>query len=184
MTKDRRQQYDDSVGVSHKQPPVHAAESSSGLFLTVLFTTVPETLAALRRAAVLASELAARIRIFVPYVVPHPLPLECPQADPNFRVRQFRTLCEQEPIETRIDIKLCRDVRECLLQELAPRSLVIIGVKRRWPFRGPVRLAKSLQDGGHHVLFARQVRSRLGSFERTCLLAGIFLLVALPFIVL
>ena len=152
----RRQQNDDRVGVIHKQPPMEAGESSSGLFLTVVFTTTPETLAALRRAAVLAHELGARIRIFVPYVVPYPLPLKCPQADPNFKVRRFRTLCEQEAIETRIDIKLCRDARECLLRELGPRSIVLIGVERRWPFSGPLRLAKSLQGSGHHVLVVRQ----------------------------
>ena len=130
----RRQRDANSLSIIHKQPPPQAGEISSGLSLTVVFTTVPETLAALRRAAVLARELGARIQIFVPYVVPYPLPLEHPQADPNFKVRQFRTLCEQEPIETRIDIELCRDASECLLRELAPHSVVLIGAERRWPF--------------------------------------------------
>ena len=137
-------------------------ESSGLLFLTVVFTTVPETLAALRRAAVLADELGARIRIFVPYVVPYPLPLDHPQTEPGFKIRQFRTVCEHEPIETRIEIKLCRDTRECLLQELTPQSVLLIGSERRSRFSASSRLARSLQGCGHHVLVIRQ-RSGLGA---------------------
>jgi hypothetical protein len=139
-----------------ERSPGQRCERSGGLSVTVVFTTVPETLAALRKAAILAHELGARIQIFVPYVVPYPLPLDRPQADPNFRVRQFRTMCEQEPIETRIEIQLCRNAGECLVRELAPESVVLIGDKRAWPFSGSMRLARWLQHRGHHVLVVRQ----------------------------
>lgn len=156
MTTDQVRRNKDSARVFYDWPDGHAGESSSRLLLTVVFTTVPATLAALRKAAVLAHELGAWIRILVPYVVPYPLPLDRPQIDPNFRIRLFRTLCEQEQIETRIEIKLCRDARECLVQELAPQSVVLIGHERGGLLNGPLRLAKSLQRRGHHVLLIRQ----------------------------
>jgi hypothetical protein len=50
---------------------------------------------------------------------------------------------------------LCRDARECLIEGLAPQSIVIIGAGRRWLLSRPRRLAKSLQRGSHHVLVIR-----------------------------
>ena len=167
MITDRIRQNNTGSRASYKLPTSQAGESSSPLFLTVVFTTVPGTLAALRRAAALANQLGAQIRILVPYVVPFPLPLERPQADPAFQFRQFRTLCAQQPIETRIEIKVCRNAGECLLRELTPQSVVLIGGARGWPFSRTLRLAKSLQRHDHHVLFIRS-ESKVGNKDARC----------------
>jgi hypothetical protein len=44
----------------------------------VLFTSVPEALLALRRAAGLATQLTGRIELIVPEIVPYPLPVDRP----------------------------------------------------------------------------------------------------------
>jgi hypothetical protein len=125
------------------------------LALTVLYTGVSETLAALREAAGLAFQLGATIRILVLEVVPYPLPLEHPRVEPEFRLRQFQSLWKGEPIETRIDVRLCRDARCCLRDELAPNSLVLVGERRtRWPFTREKRIARFLRAEGHQVIRA------------------------------
>lgn len=145
----------DPSRVSDPIQRIPAGEHSCALLLTVLFTTVPGTLAALREAAHWAHQLGACIRILVPYVVPYPLPIEQPRVDPKFRLRHLRTLCEQSSVETRIDICLCRDARQCIHQVLAPRSLVVIGSRpSRWPLTDEKRLGRVLRNAGHQVIFA------------------------------
>lgn len=135
-------------------PDVSAPPESSGLAVVVLFTTVRGTLHALQHAARLAYQLQARIQIIVPYVVPYPLPIDKATVDPKFRLREFLTRCEQQPIETRIDIWLCRDVRQCIEDRLLPNSLVVVGGRQSWcPLTFEKRLAKSLRSAGHQVVF-------------------------------
>jgi hypothetical protein len=49
---------------------------------------------------------------------------------------------------------LCRDSSETLLAVLKPRSLVVIGGRRRWWPTREERLAKKLRGAGHEVIFA------------------------------
>lgn len=132
MITNRRAYSDPSRPAALCKPPQGAGdESSEGFSVTVVFTTVPDTLFALRKAAELAEQLGARIQILAPFVVPYPLPIDRPSVDPSFRMRRFRTLCEEESIETRIEIRLCRDFCECLMQGLRPQSVVLIGGRER-----------------------------------------------------
>jgi hypothetical protein len=132
---------------------VQEQKPSSGLRIVVVSTTVPATLAALRRAGELAHELGARIRILVPHVVPYPLPIDRPLIDPNFMVRHFRTISVHGAIETRIDVCLCRDAYEAVARGLCPESVVLIGGRKRWWPTREQRLAKRLNLSGHHVVF-------------------------------
>ncbi len=140
--------------------PAHSSTAqSSGLAIVVLFTTVRGTLNALQHAARLAYELQARIQIIVPYVVPYPLPIDKATVNPKFRLREFLTRCEQQPIETRIDIWLCRDVRQCIYEGLLPNSLVVVGGRQSWwPLTYEKRLARSVRSRGHQVVFIGEAR--------------------------
>jgi hypothetical protein len=138
-----------------------SGEYSQVLSLTVLFTTVPGTLAALRKAARLAHQLGARIQILVACVVPYPLPIDKPGVDPEFRLRKFRTFCEQESIETRIDVRLCRDARQCIHASVRPHSLILMGGRQSWwPLTSEKCLARSLKSVGYHVVFVDHDRER------------------------
>ena len=131
------------------------------LSVTVLFTTVAATLEAVREAARLALELGARIRILVPSAVPYPLDLERPRVDPLFRLRQFRTLCDEHAVETFIDVRLCRDKRRCIQAALAPHSLVLIGAEASiWPWTSEKLLTKELRDNGHEVILVSSKSKR------------------------
>jgi hypothetical protein len=123
------------------------------LAVTVLYTTVRPTLAALRRAASLARDLGATIRILNVRAVPYPLPLDKPPADREVLARNIRTLAGGQPISTHIEICYGRDILDALLQALSPNSILLIGVKKTWWPSKERRWAKLLSRRGHHVIF-------------------------------
>jgi hypothetical protein len=121
--------------------------------LCVVFTSVKATLAALRTAGTLASRLQTRITLVVPQVVPYPLQLASPPVLIDLSEKQFRVLAERSPVETNVQIYLCRDRADALVLMLKTRSLVVIGGKRRWWPTEEARLAKRLRRAGHEVVF-------------------------------
>jgi hypothetical protein len=132
--------------------PAEAAGAPK-LDITVVFTSVQPTLRALKQAGMLAQVLAAHITLVVPQIVPYALPLDSPPVVPEFAARRFFTLAAESRIETTVRIYLCRDLWSALANILRPRSLVVLGGrKRRWP-TAEMRLAKRLRGMGHEVLW-------------------------------
>ena len=124
------------------------------LNISVVFTSVKATLAALKDAGGLADRLGARITLLVPQIVPYPLPLTSPPVLIDWNERRFRTIAEESPVETRVNIYLCRDALETLKGALRPHSIVVLGgCKRWWPTRES-RLARALRRAGHEVIFS------------------------------
>jgi hypothetical protein len=134
---------------------VHGATQAppAGPDVAVLYTDVKPTLAALRKAAVLADGLHARIRLVVAQVVPYPLPLDRPDVAESYTARKLSTLLPDTAIETHIDLRLCRDRVEGLLPALQKESIVVLGTKkRRWWPTPEERLARRLEKHGLAVL--------------------------------
>jgi hypothetical protein len=129
-------------------------ESDQKLNISVVFTSVEATLAALREAGNLASSLGARIMLVAPQVVPDPLPLETPPVLVEFNENRFRAIASESPVETSVQIYLCRDRIETLTSVLKPRSIVVLGGRKRswWPTKDE-RLARRLRRAGYEVLF-------------------------------
>jgi hypothetical protein len=90
----------------------------------------------------------------VPQIVPYPAPLDAPPISRSFLARRFRTVAADSSIETQVHIYVCRDRHAALSAALGPRSLVVIGGKRRWWPTREQRLAAELAKQGHHVVFA------------------------------
>lgn len=126
--------------------------------VVVIFTGVRQTLEALRMAASLAQDLHAIIHLVVPQIVPFPLPLDQPPVRRDFIERRFRTLVPNGSIPTWVDVRLCRE-RPAIRSLLAPKSLVVIGRRNRWPWWGDSGLVKSLKAEGHHVFVCERERS-------------------------
>ena len=135
-------------------PPRRAAQKTERrLNITVVFTSVDSTLAALKEAGMLANSLGAQIMLVVPQIVPYPLPLESPPVLLEFNENRFRVMASQSPVETSVQIYLCRDRFETLTSVLKPGSIVVLaGRKRWWPTRDK-RLARQLRRAGYEVLF-------------------------------
>jgi hypothetical protein len=132
------------------EPPVR---TSQGLEIVVIYTSVRQTLAALRTAGSLARGLNVRIRLVVPEVVPFPALLDRPPVELRFTERKFRTIAEQSAIDTTVDICLCREREAGVLLFLKPGSVVVIGAAEGWwRSRRESRMARTLRRHGHHVL--------------------------------
>jgi hypothetical protein len=138
------------------QPDTPGSESTNRrLNISVIFTSVEATLAALRKAGNLATSLGARITLLAPQVVPYPLPLGSPPVLLDWNEKRFRVIAEQSPVETIVRLYLCRDDVQALKAVLRPRSVVVIGgPKLRWPFSREKRLAATLRRAGHEVIFS------------------------------
>jgi len=128
--------------------------SDCSLEVIVLHTTTAGTLKALRTAAGFAEGLAARIRLLVLQVVPYPLSLNAPDVPVTFTRRRFRTIAADANIETHIDIRFGRDQAQMLAGSIKPRSVVVLGGRRRWWPTAESRLAKRLERQGHQVMFS------------------------------
>jgi hypothetical protein len=128
-------------------------EADQKLNISVVFTSVESTLAALKEAGGLASSLGARITLLVPQVVPYPLALETPPVLIEFNERRFRLIASQSPVETTVRIYLCRDGLETLTKVLNSGSIVVIGGQKRWWPTREKKLARQLRRAGHEVVF-------------------------------
>jgi hypothetical protein len=132
-------------------PPV-IGETESRLNVAVIFTSVQSTLAALKKAGALANRLSGRVTLVVPQVVPYPLPLTSPPVLLDWNEKRFRVIASESPVETTVQIYLCRDRLETLTAVLSPRSLVVIGGPKRWWPTAEKRLARTLRRAGHEVI--------------------------------
>jgi len=133
------------------QPQVEEADQK--LNIAVVFTSVESTLAALKEAGDLATSLGARITLLVPQVVPYPLPLESPPILLDFNESRFKVIASESPVETSVQIYLCRDPFETVVSALNPGSLVVLGGRKRWWPTREKNLASRLRRAGHEVVF-------------------------------
>src|SRR5262245_14296641 len=117
---------------ARRPEPPRTEETGSGLGVTVVFTSVDATLAALKKAGALANSLNAHITLVVPQLVPYPLPLDSPPVLLDFNERRFRVIASQSPVDTAVQIYLCRDRLETLTKILMPHSLVVLGARKKW----------------------------------------------------
>ena len=134
-----------------------AEETDQRLNIAVVFTSVRSTLAALKEAGDLASQLGARITLIVPEIVPYPIPLEAPPVPVAFNEHRFRVIANESPIETQVQIYLCRDRLVALKSALKPGSIVVLGGPKRWWPTKDERLARDLRGAGFEVVFKETV---------------------------
>lgn len=131
-----------------------AGVNERGLNISVVFTSLDSTLAALKEAARFANSPGDGITLLVPEVVRFPLQLDTPPVPVEFSEERFRRIASQIPVETNVQIYLCRDKLQTLLSVLKPRSLVVLCGRtcRWWPTRDEI-LVRELRRAGHEVIF-------------------------------
>jgi hypothetical protein len=155
--------------------PARPAEGGAQprLDVHVIFTSPAATRASLAAASELARELGVKITLMAAQVVPYSLPLENPPVSPAFFERSLLSLAAEHTVETAVEVYLCRDRFETILQVLKPESVVVISDRRRWfwPMRfwptSEQRLAAALRRSGHRVILLDSKRS--GARTPACL---------------
>lgn len=131
--------------------------SPGRLEVNVIFTNARATAAALTCAETLAQDLGAVIRLRAGIVVPLQLPLEEPPVSVAFTERMLSDLVsglDADRFERTVDLYVCRDWQETLLQILNPDSPVVIASGNRWWPTAENRLVKALRSKGHRVIVA------------------------------
>jgi len=128
-------------------PPVRTSE------VYVLFTSVHETLAALRIAKALASALGVPLTLVHLRTVPYSDRIEGPAGTSPLETDAFARCLRAQGLEVRVRVYWCRSARRAIPQAFGPHSLVLIGGRRRWwPGRSD-RLRQALEAAGHFVVF-------------------------------
>ena len=148
------------AAAANEVPALRAPTPSTGdpgqgraLEIVVIFTELKPTLDAIRTAASLAHGLDAGIHVVVPQIVPYPLPLEQPPVSREFTECKLGALLPCGSIPTWVDVRLCRD-EDAIPGVLAPKSLIVMGVRAGWWPRRDRHLAKLLMKDGHRVVLA------------------------------
>jgi hypothetical protein len=145
------------AGIASKAPsqgPPLEAHDKSRPEVFVLFTTLPRTLAALKKAFELSASLGLRVEVLMLYQVPYTLPLEARALPEGFLENQVRALQSDLAADISLRVILCRRPWRALRQVLPPRALIVLGGrKRRWPLHESW-LANILRRDGHEVVFA------------------------------
>ena len=136
------------------QQLLRAREAEDGtLKITVVYTSEKATLLAMQKAVALASSLPAKLRLVYPQIVPYPCPVASPPVLPEFTAKRLRQMASHVALDTDIHVCLCRDREDALRAELLPRSVVVLGGRKRWWPTAEKGLARKLRRAGHEVIF-------------------------------
>jgi len=130
------------------------SDETNPLEIFVVYTSVQATVIALTRAAALAKGLNARLRFVMLNLIPYPLPLETPPVRCDFSERRLLDIVIASPVETTVQLCMCRQRFETLVALLRPRSLVVIGGRKTWWPTKEEKLARELGRAGHEVILA------------------------------
>lgn len=152
----------------HGDPGVSEGNGCKKIPVSVVFTNIEGTLAALNAAAHLSVGLGAQIVVLATEVVSFRYLAQGLSDSLGF----FQRLCEALVNECRlqdvsIEVHLCRDQVECLKSVLRPRSIVLIGARRRWwPWRER-GLQRALKQRGFDALLVYAKPGHPGSHSQS-----------------
>src|SRR5262245_4293686 len=96
--------FDRSLNPEFARPEPEIGELESRLNITVVFTTVETTIAALKKAGNLAESLGGRITLVVPQIVTFPLPLTSPPVLLEFQEKRFREIAAASPVDITVQL--------------------------------------------------------------------------------
>jgi hypothetical protein len=125
--------------------------------ITVISTTPNGTLAALKTAARLAKNMDAPITLAMVQVLRPHLSLDAPPLlIESIEKRAFELVSDAGIRERAVTIQIwfCHDRNKCLRQALGPRTLAVVGGRKRWWQRDERKLEEWLCREGFPTIFA------------------------------
>jgi hypothetical protein len=136
---------------------VHEADSPSPDIRTsevyVVFTSVEETLAAVRVGSQLAGALAAPLTLVHFRAIPYGIPVDQPTGASPAETSSFMQRLRSQGLDLRLRVFLCRNPRRAIPRAFRRHSLVLIGGRRSWWAGRAARWRRALEAAGHFVLF-------------------------------
>ena len=124
----------------------------------VVFTSIEETLAAVRVGSQLARSLTASLTLVHFKVVPYAVPIDRPVSASPAETRAFMERVKSYGLDVRLRVFLCRSPRRAIPLAFRRRSLVVVGGRRLWWPARSARLRRALEAAGHFVVFVDEGR--------------------------
>ena len=121
--------------------------------VSVVFTTVDDTIEAAKVAAGLAAAMHVALRVVHVRTVPRPLPVNEPDGLSPIETQSFVARLRREGITARTRVYLCRDALRAIGFAFRSNSIVVIGGRRSWWPTRAERWRRALEAAGHFVLF-------------------------------
>jgi hypothetical protein len=118
----------------------------------VLFTSIDETLAAIRVAGDFAKALGVPVTVVHCRMVPYSLALDAPGGMSPAETDAFITRLRAEGADIRIRVYLCRDERQAIPFAFNRHSLIVIAGRRSWWPRRSEQRRRMLEAAGHFVI--------------------------------
>jgi len=120
----------------------------------VVFTSIEETLAAVRVAGDFARALGVPVTLVHFRPVPYALPVDQPCGISPVETEAFIARLRVECLDVRVRVWSCRDERRAMRLAFKGHSLIVIAGRRRWWPTRSGRLRRMLEEAGHYVVFA------------------------------
>jgi|BarGraNGADG00312_2_1021985.scaffolds.fasta_scaffold28195_3 hypothetical protein len=118
----------------------------------VIFTSIDETLRAVRVARRLARAMRSGVTIVHFRPIGFGAPLEEPAGLSPVETDAFKARLEAEDCDARIRVCVCRDARQAIPSVLQEHSLIVIGGRRRWWPTPSDRWRRTLEGQGYLVV--------------------------------
>jgi hypothetical protein len=129
----------------------------------VVFTSIAETLAAIRIASQLAKALSVPVTLVHRRTVPYVLPVDAPNGlspvETDAFVHWLREAGREAGVDVRVRVYLCRNAQHVIPLAFKPHSLIVIAGRRSWWPTRTKRWRRALEAAGHFVVFVGQCRA-------------------------
>ena len=121
--------------------------------VSVVYTTVEDTLEAACIGAALARAMGVPLRVVHFRKVPRQVPVDQPDGLSPIETTAFAARLREEGITARIRVYLCRDEAMTIPFAFSPNSIIVVGGRRSWWPTRAERWRDALEGAGHFVVF-------------------------------
>ena len=129
----------------------------------VVYTTVDETLAAVRTALDFANVLNVPVTVVHVRTVSYSLPVDAPAGISPIETEDFRQRLLADGLHVNLNVTLCRDERAAVTSVFGGHALIVVAGRRRWWPTRAQRLRRALEAAGHFVVFVDTRAGRAGA---------------------
>lgn len=132
-----------------------AGQQEHGIFtgtVYVVFTSIEETLLAVRVAAGFANALGLPVTVVHFQLVPYPLPMDHPADRSPIESEEFRSGVKNLDLDLQLRTYVCRSDREAIPRAFRAHSLILVSNRRRWWTSRSSRWSRTLEAAGHFVV--------------------------------
>jgi len=119
----------------------------------VVYTSIGDTLAAVRVASGFAKPLGVPVTVIHFRAVPYALPVDAPCGFSPIQTEAFSEGLRTVDCDVRVHVCLCRGERQAIPLAFTRQSLIVVGGRRRWWPTRSERMRRMLEAAGHFVVF-------------------------------